>query len=209
MMTAALTAGALLLASCGGATENSLAAIDKEIAKGDVDPAITTAIEDEILVDPTLVQQSNPNGVRHPERPLEAPYPTRAGADASAGNGSGPSGSVNSPCGVPFQNGAEWAERLPAEFSAYPGGRVTEAAGADRGDCHVRVVSFSTDHGWERVLDHYRGAASRAGFDAEHELKDGDHMLGGTNARTDGAYLVIVTPQGGGSQVSLIVNNGR
>lgn len=193
--------GALLLTACGGATENSLAAIDQEIAKADIDPAISSAIEDEILVDPTLVQQSNPNGVRQPERPLEAPYPTRA----SAGGSDGP---INSPCGVPFQNGAEWASRLPAEFPAYPGGQVSEAAGADRGDCHVRVVSFATEHGWEQVLAYYRGAASRAGFDAEHELKDGDHLLGGTGAN-DGAYLVIVSPQERGSRVSLIVNRGR
>lgn len=192
---------ALLVTACGSTSENSLAAIDKEIAKADIDPAISSAIEDEILVDPTLVQQSNPNGVRQPERPLEAPYPLRASAV-------GPDTPINSPCGVPFQNGAEWADRLPAEFPAYPGARVSEAAGADRGNCHVRVISFATDHGWEQVLDHYRGVASRAGFDAEHELKDGDHMLGGTGAN-DGAYLVIVSPQERGSQVSLIVNRGR
>lgn len=194
---------ALLLTACGGVAENSLAAIDAEIAKADIDPAISSAIEDEIMVDPTLVQQSNPDGIRQPERPLQAPYPARASANAAA-----PGTPINSPCGVPFQQGAEWADRLPAEFSAYPGGRISEAAGADRGNCHVRVVSFTTDHDWERVLDHYRAAATRAGFDVEHELKDGDHMLGGTGAN-DGAYLVIVTPQERGSNVSLIVNRGR
>lgn len=197
-ITAALAAPLLLLAACSATPENDLAALDNEIAKADIDPAISTAIEDEILVDPALVQQSSPNSIRQPERPLSAPYPTQAGA----------TGDVGSPCGVPFQSGAEWAQRLPAEFPAYPGGQVTEAAGADRGDCHVRVVSFATDHGWEQVLEHYRGAATRAGFNAEHELKDGDHMLGGTGAN-DGAYLVIVSPQERGSQVSLIVNRGR
>lgn len=206
---AALAAGTLLLAACGSTEENSLAAIDNEIAKADIDPAISSAIEDEILVDPTLVGQSNPDGVRQPERPLTAQYPTRAGADVAGGNAATPGGPVSSPCGVPFQHGAEWAERLPADFPAYPGGRVSEAAGADRGDCHVRVVSFATDHDWERVLDYYRAAAARAGFDAEHELKDGDHVLGGTHAGNDRAYLVIVTPEGSGSKVALIVNGGR
>ena len=175
---------ALLLTACGGATENSLAAIDADIAKADIDPAISGAIEDEILVDPTLVQQSNPDGIRNPERPLEAPYPGRASAAA-------PGTPINSPCGVPFQQGNEWADRLPAEFGMSPGGRVTEAAGADRGDCHVRVVSFSTDQNWEHML-------------AILQL-----MLGIEAGANDGAYLVIVSPQARGSNVSLIVNRGR
>ncbi len=206
MIVAAAAAGLLLLSACSSSSENSLAAIDNEIAKADIDPAVTSAIEDEIMVDPTLVGQSNASGVRRPERPLEAQYPSRASADASEANGAV---EVQSPCGVPFQHGAEWAERLPAEFPAYPGGRVTEAAGADRGDCHVRVVTFATDHQWQQVLDWYRGIASRAGFDAEHETRGQDQVLGGTNQRTDGAYLVIVTPAEDGSRVALIVNNGR
>lgn len=205
-MILAVAAGALLLAACGSAEENALAAIDNEIAKADVDPAITTAVEDEILVDPALVQQSNPNGVRHPERPLQAPYPIRAGAETP--NANGQQGEVNSPCGVPFQLGAEWAERVPAEFPAYPGGRVSEAAGVDRGNCKARVVTFVTDHGWERVLDHYRASAQRAGYQAEHDQRDGDHVLGGTNP-SGAAFLVIVTPEGNGSKVSLIVGSGR
>lgn len=209
MILSVAAAGALLLAACGTAEENALAAIDNEIAKADVDPAITSAVEDEILVDPALVQQSNPNGVRHPERPLQAPYPIRAGASGGEANGATPDGDVPSPCGTPFQFGAEWAERLPAEFPAYPGGRVSEAAGVDRGECRARVVTFVTDHGWERVLDHYRAAAARAGYDAEHEVRDGDHLLGGTNEGANGAYLVIVTPEGSGSKVSLIVGSGR
>jgi hypothetical protein len=203
MIVAAVAAGALLLAACGSSAENAVAAIDNEIAKADIDPAISTAVEDEILVDPALVQQSNPNGVRHPERPLQAPYPTPASASGSGQ----PGGEVNSPCGTPFQFGAEWAERLPAEFPAYPGGRVSEAAGSDRGDCHARVITFVTDHGWERVLDHYRAAAQSAGYEAEQDRRDGDHLLGGTKG--DSAFLVIVSPEGNGSKVSLIVGTGR
>ena len=47
-------------------------------------------------------------------------------------------------CGARFDYGAQWASRLPAEFPAYPGGRVTEAAGNDHGDCRMRVVTFTT-----------------------------------------------------------------
>lgn len=210
MLFAAAT-GLALLSACSAAPENELAAIDNQIAAADIDPAVTSAIEDEILVDPNLVQQSNPKGVRHPERPLQAPYPidnvVRAGA--SAGAGGAPDAPVSSPCGVPFQHGAEWAERLPAEFPPYPGGRVSEAAGADRGACRARVVTFTTDNGWQQVVNWYRGVATRAGFDAEHEARGQEHVLGGVNARTDGAYLVIVTPEPSGSRVALIVNSGR
>jgi hypothetical protein len=213
MILSAAAAAVLALSACSAEPENSLAKIDNEIAAGDIDPAVTSAIEDEILVDPALVQQSNPNGVRHPERPVQAPYPidnvTRAGAETPQANAGNPADMVASPCGVPFQHGAQWAERLPADFPAYPGGRVTEAAGADRGTCHVRVVTFATDQSADQVLNWYRGVASRAGFSAEHEVRGGDHMLGGTKAATDGAFLVIVTPEQGGSKVALIVNNGR
>lgn len=209
-------AASLLLPACSSTPEQAnLAQIDNQIATADIDPAVTSAIEDEILVDPALVQQSNANTVRQPERPLQAPYPIektgRAGApmNQASGAAAGPDAPMAGGCGVPFQYGAEWAERLPPEFPAYPGGRVTEAAGSDRGNCHVRVVTFATDHAFAQVLDYYRGVASRAGFDAEHEVRGGDHVLGGINPRNDGAYLVIVTPEGNGSKVALIVNNGR
>jgi hypothetical protein len=112
-------------------------------------------------------------------------------------------------CGAAFQYGPEWAERLPVEFPAYPGGRVTEAAGINSGNCRMRVVTFTTENGWQQVLDWYRGAATRGGFNFEHQVKGSDHVLGGVNERTDGAYYVIVTPEAGGSKVALIVNNGR
>jgi hypothetical protein len=218
MIFCAVAASLLLLPACSATPEgNAQAQIENQIATADIDPAVTSAIEDEILVDPALVQQSNPNGVKHPERPLQAPYPvekaSRAGAPMNEANGAAPGGGPDSPvaggCGVPFQYGAEWAERLPPEFPAYPEGRVTEAAGSDRGACRVRVVTFATDHAYAQVLDWYRGVATRAGFDAEHEVRGGDHVLGGINPRSDGAYLVIVTPQANGSKVALIVNNGR
>lgn len=218
MIFCAAAASLMLLPACSATPEgNTQAQIENQIASADIDPAVTSAIEDEILVDPTLVQQANPNGVRHPERPLQAPYPVekanRAGAPMNEANGAAAAGGPDSPvaggCGVPFQYGAEWAERLPPEFPAYPGGRVTEAAGSDRGACRVRVVTFATDHAYPQVLDWYRGIVSRAGFDAEHEVRGADHVLGGINPSSDGAYLVIVTPEANGSKVALIVNNGR
>jgi hypothetical protein len=217
MIFCAAAASLMVLPACSATPEQAnLAQIDNQIAAADIDPAVTSAIEDDIMVDPALVQQSNANTVRQPERPLQAPYPvekpSRAGApmqQASAAADSGPDAPVAGGCGVPFQYGAEWAERLPPEFPAYPGGRVTEAAGSDRGNCRVRVVTFATEHAFSQVLDWYRGIVTRAGFDAEHEVRGADHVLGGINPRTDGAYLVVVTPEANGSKVALIVNNGR
>lgn len=191
-------AGALALAACGSGSNANLSDIDNElIANNSADPAVTSALEDQILSDPNLSQQSGANGARQPERPIQAQYPT-GGANARE---------PMSVCGTPFQYGPEWAGRLPGDFPAYPGGRVSEAAGADRGDCHARVVTFSTRDPYNRVLEHYRSLAARAGYSAEQASRGGDQVLGGT--RGEAAYLLIVTPGQGGSEVALIVNSGR
>ena len=218
--TAALAA-LLALGACGGGTDNNLAEIDNSLLANGADPALTSALEDQILVDPNLVQQAHPNSVRPPEAPVQAQYPAGSATDsaaasgtrirtASTGSATAAATSALSPggCGVPFDYGPQWAQRLPAEFPAYPGGRLTEAAGSDAGDCHMRVVTFRTGDGHERVLEHYRRLASRAGFSAEHQVRGADHVLGGVNGRTDGAFYLIVTPLQRGSDVALIVNNG-
>jgi hypothetical protein len=215
LRTAAL-AGLIALAACGRGSDNNLAAIDNELIANGSDPALTSALEDQIMVDPNLVQQANPNTVRPPETPVQAQYPADAApgsahvsrAAATTGGGPAPAPSVAS-CGAPFEYGAVWASRLPAEFPAYPGGRLTEAAGNNHGDCRMRVVSFTTADGYGRVLDYYQGVATRAGFSAERQQRGDDQVMGGTNERTDGAYYLIVTPLRSGSDVALIVNNGR
>lgn len=215
MLFCAASAGLLLLSACGGGAEtNNLAAIDKQIAQQDIDPALTAPLEDEILVDPALVNQSNPNAVRAPERPLSAPYPIdsaqRAGAPVNNASAAlPPDAPIAGACGRALEYGPQWADRLPAEFPPYPGGRVTEAAGTNTTNCRVRVVSFTTPHPFAQVLGWYRDRAGQAGFNAEHERRGADHVLGGVNARTDGAYVVIVTPTAIGSDVAIIVNNGR
>ena len=110
-------------------------------------------------------------------------------------------------CGRGFDYGNAWANRMPAEFPAYPGGRLTEAAGNDHGGCRMRVVSFTTADPPQRVIERYRGLATGAGYSAEQQQRGADQVLGGT--RGESAYYLIVTPQGAGSDVALIVNNGR
>lgn len=208
-------AGLLALAACGGGDGgNNFAAIDNDLVANPVDPALTGALEDPIAVDNNLNQQANPNTARPPEAPVQAQYPADAGPGESAaaraqratGGGTAQSPSAAS-CGGAFDHGLQWASRMPAEFPAYPGGRVTEAAGNDHGDCRMRVVTFTTGDAPGRVLERYRSLAARAGYSAEQQQRDGDQVLGGT--RGDSAYYLIVTPLRAGSDVALIVNNGR
>jgi hypothetical protein len=213
--TAALV-GLLALAACGGGEGNNLSELDNALLANGADPALTSALEDQILVDPNLVQQAHPNTVRPPEGPVQAQYPAGSAAESArramvGGNrarAAAAGGAETSACGVPFQYGPQWAERLPAAFPPYPGGRVTEAAGSDSGNCHMRVVTFRTPDPYARVLAHYRGLATRAGFSAEHQVRGADHVLGGVDAGNDGAFYLIVTPLERGSDVALIVNKG-
>jgi hypothetical protein len=208
LFRSAAFAGLLALAACNGAGGNNLAEIDNSLIGNGADPALTSALEDQILVDPNLVQQSNPNTARPPEAPVQAQYPAEAGGARQAAAGASVADAQGrSACGAPFDYGNGWANRLPADFPAYPGWRVTEAAGSDRGDCHVRVVTFATADPYNRVLEHYRSVASRAGFSAEQQARGGDQVLGGTKG--EAAYYLIVTPTRAGSDVALIVNNGR
>jgi hypothetical protein len=64
--TALALAGLVALAACGGGATNNLAALDNSLAGNDADPALTSALEDQIMVDPTLAQQAHPNQARPP-----------------------------------------------------------------------------------------------------------------------------------------------
>src|SRR5437868_6183999 len=81
-------AGLLALAACSRGNENNLAEMDNSLIGNGADPALTSALEDQILVDPNLVHQTHPNSVRPPETPVQAQYP----ADGAGGNAAGASG---------------------------------------------------------------------------------------------------------------------
>ncbi|HEX8654233.1 MAG TPA: hypothetical protein VF693_03305 [Allosphingosinicella sp.] len=203
----------LALAACG---QGSVA--NNGLALNDADPALTSALEDQIATDPNLAQQANRLSVRPPETPTRAEYPVAPRAPqvrlASGTSGAAapppPGGGCSARGAAPdFRYGMEWANRLPAAFPPYPGGRVTEAAGQDSGECRVRVVTFRTADPYQRVIDWYQQRAVQAGFSAEHQARGSDHVLGGVNQGSNGAYYLIVTPVRGGSEVALIVNNGH
>lgn len=212
-------AGALTLGACDGSSDAELANLDNQITGNQADPALTSALEDQIMVDPSLSQQSNRNAVRPPETPTQAQYPLPQGGQQQPrranvqGRASSESASVEAVaegaagCGPDLDYNMQWARRLPAAFAVYPGSRITDAAGSDSDECRVRVVTFTTRAGAEQVLDWYDARASRAGYSAERQARDGDQILAGTDGG-EGAFYLIVTPARGGSEVALIANQG-
>ena len=81
---------ALTLAGCnsGGADNNAQAlnALDANLAGNAVDPALAGALEDQIMVDPSLAAQANGDSIRPASQPAQAAFPADAlpGAPASA-----------------------------------------------------------------------------------------------------------------------------
>lgn len=208
-------AAAFVLAACGGSggtAENNLAGLDNEL--NDADPALTSALEDQIAVDPQLAQQSNRNAVRPAETPAQAQYPAPvpggSGAQqAQLSAAAAGEGGIACPGGAKWDTNSAWAQRLSATFPVYPGGRVTESAGANQGDCRIRAITFTTGDPVQRVLDWYHTQAVRAGYSSEHQIRDGDHVLAGAKESDDGAFYLIVTPKSTGAEVALIANKGR
>lgn len=200
------------------------------------DPALTAALADQIMVDPALAQSSNDNVVRPPTRPdagavaADTPRadPTRGEslktAPAAAGDcpeckaakGALTLGALaerqadagTAQCAAAVTYSAGWANRLPADLPLYPDARLSEAAGADRNGCALRVVSYATGAAADRVVDWYYTKVTSVGYSAEHKADGGEHVLGGT--RGDAAYVVYATPRvGGGTDVDLVSNAGR
>ena len=200
---------ALALAACNrGGGENNLADLGN-----DADPAVTSALNDQILVDENLVAQSNRNAARPSPTPAGAPYPAPDASPSAPGKPAGPPEALAGAKGCSdarrFDYNMAWANRLAPNFPVYPGGRVTEAAANNSSGCSTRVVTFATADDWQRVLDWYHTRAVRAGYSSEHQIRGGDHILAGTNERDGGAFYLIVTPGRNGSEVALIANKGR
>lgn len=201
---------ALALAACNrGGGEDNLAD-----PANDVDPAVTSALNDQILVDENLVTQSNRNAARPTPTPAGAPYPSAGAAPAApAGKAGGAQAALAGPkgCSDParFDYDMAWANRLPQSFPLYPGGKVTDAAANNSGGCSTRAVTFATADPWQRVLDWYHTKAVGAGYSSEHQVRAGDHILAGSNEGDKGAFYLIVTPRAKGSEVALVASNGR
>ncbi|WP_404338383.1 hypothetical protein AB2M62_05645 [Sphingomonas sp. MMS12-HWE2-04] len=229
----------IALASCGKDPE---AVADVNLSGNIADPALASALQDQIMVDPQLGQQANRDAVRPASQPysggvpsdavaansnpvdasklLHAPAPTTAGKDCAqckAGREAITLGGLaqrqknvrTSGCAGSLRYSAAWAQRLPADLPLFPQARVTEAAGSEGGKCALRVVSFSAAQPMQVLVDWYYTKAVRAGYTAEHQLDGAEHILGGTRARDDGAYVLFLTARpDGGTDIDLVANNG-
>ena len=198
-------AAVLALSACGWFRGD-----EKVDAANDSDPEIAAALNDQILVDGNLDNQSNRNGGRAPAGPANATYPA-ADPTAPGGGGEKATAALGKDCAdaARFHYAMGWAKRLAPNFPVYPGGRVTEAAANNSSGCSTRVVTFTTAESWQPILDWYHTRAVRAGYSSEHQLRDGDHVLAGANPKDNGAFYLIVTPKPKGSEVALIANLGR
>ncbi|WP_307086989.1 hypothetical protein [Sphingomonas faeni] len=67
-------------------------------------------------------------------------------------------------CAQKIGYSARWANRSPADLPLYPAARLTEAAGADRDGCRLRVVSFASAAPMQKMLDWYFTKATTAGY---------------------------------------------
>jgi hypothetical protein len=230
----------LALAGCGGGDNANNVMSDAELGNA-ADPALASALQDQIMVDPKLTVQANSAAVR----PANQPYSGGVPSDAVAGGGGKveTGGLMNAPapqsgkdcpecaaareavtlgglaarqknartrgCAGRLRYSAGWAQRLPADLPLYPQARVTEAAGAEGGNCALRVVSFSAAQPVQAMLDWYYTRAVRAGYSAEHRSDGAQHILGGTRGRDDGAYVLYMTARrDGGTDVDFVANNG-
>lgn len=229
----------LALAACGkGDKDASLAALDAQLTNNMTDPAVKDALNDPITVDPQLVGQSNRNAVRSTPRPANGALPlltedagkaaaeatrraggklltapaatTGAAIDSTATLGAVARAGGSAGCAKKLAYGMEWAQRLPEAFGLYPGAQLTEAAGAERDGCTLRAASFVTAAPKQGVLDYYYTMARRAGYDGEHKVMGGDHVLGGNRASDGAAYFIVLTDAPGGKTgVDIIADKGR
>lgn len=233
----------LLLAACGHAADQpqDLDSLDRELTDANSagnrrDPAVAQALHDQIMVDPTLSQQSNANAVKPPPNPADgavlpdAPVPdpvdgkglthapaaaapcpeckVKAGALTLGALAARQPAPATRHCAERIGYSATWANRLPADLPLYPGAQLSEAAGTDADGCRLRIASFATGAAPAKVIDWYYATASHAGYAAEHKGDGALEVLGGTKG--EAAFMVYAARRsGGGATVDLVTNAGR
>lgn len=217
--------------------QQDLNSLDAELTNGTRDPALAQSLGAQIMVDPRLAQSSNTDAVRPPPRPetgavpadvalrkdpvdpatlKHAPVASNDCPECKSADGALTLGALaerqKTPdagvCAQKIGYSAGWANRLPADLPLYPAAQLTEAAGADKDGCRLRVVSFASAAPMQKMLDWYFTKATAAGYSAGHSTDGRQHVLGGV--RGNDAYVVYVTARaGGGSDVDMVSNAGR
>lgn len=228
---------ALPLASCGKRDQEAdLNALDAQLTNNAVDPALNEALAGKIVVDPNLAKRSGGKADHAATLPvlkgdaakalaesvkiaggklLATPAPGQGDAAESTATLASVAQEQHKPGGNVFCRkqlayGMQWASRMPDPFTVYPGGQLKEAAGADKNGCTLRAATFVTPVPRQSVMDFYYTQARRAGFDAEHKIMDGDHVLGGTRKDDGAAFLLLFTDAPGGrTNVDIIADQGQ
>lgn len=188
-------ASALALSACAGEEGSA----EARTAMADLDPALTSALEDPILTDPALSQQANANAVRPPGGPLQAQYPPGTDPDDLA------DAPAPDECGAAMVPGPQWAGRLPAGIAPYPGARLAEAAGTDAEGCRLRMLVLHSPDAAGKIVEWYGREASRAGFSADAEHRGPNQLLSGTHPRTGDGYYLIAASGPEASEIHLLV----
>lgn len=212
--------------------------LDNELTSSNAaDPALAGTLNDQIMVDPALTQQSNGAAIRPAAQPYSAEVPPAdataqqapdtgklahapapkpgAGCPAcSARGGALTLGELASRQGAPNTKACAADVRYSAGWATrlrnlpiYPGANVSEAAGNDNNGCALRIVSFTTSAPAQRVIDYYYTQASKAGYSDDQQSDGRERVLGGTRARDDGAYVVFVDPGNNGGSSVDLVIN--
>jgi hypothetical protein len=211
---------AFALAGCGGASDKAaLDKIDGKLSgKGDADPALTAALEDQIMVDPSLSGQANDDAIKPASEPNQTPVPQSEGTKSTpAGQTLGGLAAEQAEiakesfngCELTVQYSMDFASRLPADLPLYPQSQVSEAAGSDTGGCHLRAISHNSNGTLKQVAQHYAGTATRAGYTVASKAEASGMMVSGKRAADGGAFYALLTPNGAGTSVDLVVNNGQ
>ena len=214
---------AATVAGCGssGDKKDDLNAVDARLGgKGKADPALTQALEDQIMVDPNLTQQSNEHSIRPPDEPFQTPIPPDAQPVAPAGApgdtlGARASEQANAAkaqftgCALDVSYAPQYANRLPAELPLYPQAQVSEAAGSDSPSCQLRAVTYASVAPPRALTDYYLTLAKRGGYAAHTGQEAGGTLVSGVRARDGAAFYVTLSPAGTGTSADLVSNRGR
>ncbi len=212
----------LLLAACGG-DKAELDAMDKKLsAKTDADPALTAALEDQIMVDPSLSAQSNDHSIKPAAEPLQTPIPQSQGPAPKQPKPSAPVQTLGglaaqqagisrdsfNGCGLNVQYSMDYAAKLPADMPLFPQAQVVEAAGSDDNGCRLRALTMNATGSVKAVAQYYAGAATKAGYRVSAKAEPDGTVISGKRAADGGAFYVIVNAIDGGSTADLVINNG-
>ena len=216
---AILAASSLLVSACGGNDKAELDKLDSKLGgKGNVDPALTAALEDQIMVDPQLASKSNDDSIRPPNEPYSASVPVgEAAPNGPAGQTLGTLAAQQARiakdkfvgCSLDVAYSIQWANRLPLELPLYPKARVSEAAGSDYQGCNLRVASYTAPAPPRSVAGYYLNLAKRSGY-RESVSNDGQgQMVSGWRPSDGAAFYATLHPAGTGTSVDLVTNRGR